>query len=52
MPSAEEHLRSDTGAMLASSLFQIALLKAEVDRLKAELDASRAVAAANDHVPR
>lgn len=47
--NAEEHLRADLGALVASSLFQIALLKAEVDRLKADLDAARAT---HDHVPR
>jgi hypothetical protein len=50
MPTAEEHLKADVGAHLAHLMFQIALLKAEVDRLRE--DASRAArVAAPDGVP-
>lgn len=57
MPTAEEHLRTDTGVMLASLVFQTALLKGEIDRLKAENDRLRAEldpsrASANDHLSR
>jgi hypothetical protein len=34
MPTAEEHLKADVGAQLAHLIFQVALLKAEVDRLR------------------
>ena len=34
--TAEEYLRQDVGALVASLLFQIAMLRAEVDRLKAD----------------
>ena len=37
MPSAEDHLKQDVGATIASLLFQIAMLKAELDRLQAQL---------------
>jgi hypothetical protein len=32
--TAEEHLKADLGAHLAHLMFQIALLKAEIDRLR------------------
>lgn len=48
MPTAEEYLRQDIGAMLTGLVFQNALLKAEVDRLKAEANPERE----RDHVPR
>jgi uncharacterized small protein (DUF1192 family) len=32
--TAEEYLRQDVGALVASLLFQIAMLRAEIDRLK------------------
>lgn len=34
--TAEEYLRQDVGALVASLLFQIAMLRAEIDRLKAD----------------
>ena len=49
MSSAEDHLRQDVGAMIASLLFQIAMLKAELDRLKAEDEAPRGHT--NERVP-
>ena len=36
MPSAEDYLKQDVGSLVASLLFQIAMLRAELDRAKAE----------------
>ena len=41
MSSAEDYLRQDVGAIIASLLFQLAMTKAELDRLKADLDGHR-----------
>ena len=49
--TAEEHLKADVGAHLAHLMFQIAMLKAEVDRLREDL-AQRPSVAAPDGVPR
>jgi uncharacterized small protein (DUF1192 family) len=34
--TADDYLRQDVGTLVASLLFQIAMLRAEVDRLKAD----------------
>lgn len=47
----EEHLKADVGAHLAHLMFQIAMLKAEVDRLREDL-ARPPYVAAPDGVPR
>ena len=47
--TAEEHLRADLGANLANLIFQNALLKAEIDRLREEM-ARPARGAASDGV--
>ena len=39
MPTADEHLQQHMGAVIASLLVQIAVLRAECDRLRAELGA-------------
>jgi hypothetical protein len=49
MPTAEEHLKADIGAQIAALLFQVAVLKAEVDRLREEVHRTRV--AAPDGVP-
>lgn len=46
----EEHLKADVGAHLAHLMFQIAMLKAEVDRLRDEV-AQRPYVPAPDGVP-
>jgi hypothetical protein len=48
MPTAEEHLKADLGTYLASLMFQVALLKAEVDRLREEVQRAARV---SDGVP-
>jgi uncharacterized small protein (DUF1192 family) len=37
VPTAEEHLRQDTGNMIMQLMFQLAMLKAEADRLREDL---------------
>jgi len=50
MASAEEYLRQDIGFILSSNLFQIALLKAEIDRLKEQVaNGSASTNASQDH---
>ena len=49
MSSAEDYLRQDVGAIIASLLFQLAMTKAELDRLKAEVEAPRGHT--NERVP-
>lgn len=36
MPTAEEHLRQDVAGIIVSYIFQLAIAKAEIDRLKLE----------------
>ena len=47
--TAEDYLRQDVGAILANLLFQLAMVKAENDRLKAEVEAHRGHT--NERVP-
>jgi hypothetical protein len=51
MATADEHLRQDVGSLLAQLLLQIALLKAEVDRLQAAVVSTRAVPGDHREVP-
>jgi len=45
MPTADEHLKADVGAHLAHLMFQIAMLKAELDRLREDAHRAACVAA-------
>lgn len=40
--TAEEHLRQEVGTIVASLLIQVSVLKADGDRLRAELAEARA----------
>jgi uncharacterized small protein (DUF1192 family) len=48
MTTAEEFLKQDVGAKLMDCLCQIALLKAEIERLREDIQRREAVAADRD----